>query len=168
MQGEFLRLLFLQGRRETEAHFTAVGMLSQNYQTDTFRFKRAAFFQSLKSKIGLAASRIESGGVEDQPQYPGLWHSGSSSARSFSCSPSSPPPSFTQYPSPPCSLVRDGPTSPLSGLGFSSLVAHILYYPPPPREKLCNRYCSNKHTHTSLFTAVTRRGGRGGSRKPVS
>ena len=32
-------------------------MSSQNYQTDAFRFKRAAFLQSLKSKIGLAASK---------------------------------------------------------------------------------------------------------------
>jgi hypothetical protein len=30
---------------------------SQNYQTDAFRFKREAFLQSLKSKIGLAASK---------------------------------------------------------------------------------------------------------------
>ena len=42
---------------ETEAHLTAAGMSSQNYQTDAFRFKRAAFLQSLKSKIGLAASK---------------------------------------------------------------------------------------------------------------
>jgi hypothetical protein len=65
---------------------------------------------------------------EDQPQYPGLWHSGSPSARSFSCSPSPPPPPFTQYPSPLRSLVRDGQTSPLR----PSLVAHVLHYPPPP------------------------------------
>ena len=57
MHGEFLRLIFLQAHRETEAHFTAAGMSSQNYQTDAFRFKRAAFLQSLKSKIGLAASK---------------------------------------------------------------------------------------------------------------
>ena len=53
MHGEFLRLLFLQAHRETEA----AGISSQNYQTDAFRFKRAAFLQSLKSKIGLAASK---------------------------------------------------------------------------------------------------------------
>jgi hypothetical protein len=29
MQGEFLRLLFLQAHRETETHFTATGMPSQ-------------------------------------------------------------------------------------------------------------------------------------------
>jgi hypothetical protein len=34
------------------------------------------------------------------------------SARSFTRSPSSPPPSFTQFPFPPRSLVRDGHTSP--------------------------------------------------------
>ena len=57
MHGEFLRLIFVQAHRETEAHFNAAGMSSQNYQTDAFRFKRAAFLQSLKSKIGLAASK---------------------------------------------------------------------------------------------------------------
>jgi len=36
---------------------TSAGMSSQNYQMDAFRFKRAAFLQSLKSKIGLAASK---------------------------------------------------------------------------------------------------------------
>jgi hypothetical protein len=57
-------------------------------------------------------SSLQSGGVEDQPQYPGLLHSGSPSACSFSRSPSPPPPPFTQYPSSPRSLVRDGQTSP--------------------------------------------------------
>jgi hypothetical protein len=35
-----------------------------------------------------------------------------------------------------------------TGLGSSSLVAHVLpYLPPPPREQRCTRSCSNKHTH---------------------
>jgi hypothetical protein len=46
MHGEFLRLLFLQAHPETEAHFTTAGMLSQRNQSDSFRFKRAAFYQS--------------------------------------------------------------------------------------------------------------------------
>ena len=33
-----------------------------------------------------------------------------------------------------------------TGLGSSSLIAHVLHSPPPPREQLCNRSCSNKHT----------------------
>jgi hypothetical protein len=57
MHGEFLRLLFLQAHRETEAHFTDTGMPSQRNQSDSFRFKRAAFYQSLKSKVGLAAAK---------------------------------------------------------------------------------------------------------------
>jgi hypothetical protein len=52
MHGEFLHLLFLQA----EAHLTAVGMPSQRNQSDSFRFKRSAFYQSLKSKVGLAAA----------------------------------------------------------------------------------------------------------------
>jgi hypothetical protein len=57
MHGEFLRLLFLQAHRETEAHFTAAGMSSQRNQSDSCRFKRAAFYQSLKSKVRLAAAK---------------------------------------------------------------------------------------------------------------
>jgi len=57
MHGEFLRVLFLQAHRETEAHFTATGMPSRRNQSDSFRFKRAAFFQLLKSKVGLAAAK---------------------------------------------------------------------------------------------------------------
>ena len=57
MHGEFLRLLFLQAHRETEAHFTAGGMPSQRNQSESFRFKRAAFYQGLKSKGGLAAAK---------------------------------------------------------------------------------------------------------------
>ena len=52
-----LRLLFLQAHRETEAHFTAVGMSSQNINTEALRFKRAAFYNGLKSKVGLAAAK---------------------------------------------------------------------------------------------------------------
>jgi hypothetical protein len=57
MHGEFLRLLFLQAHLETEAHFTADGMSSQHNQSDSFRFKRAAFYNGLKSKVGLAAAK---------------------------------------------------------------------------------------------------------------
>jgi hypothetical protein len=57
MHGEFLRLLFVQAHRETEAHFTAAGMSSQRNQSESFRFKRAAFYQGLKSKVGLAAAK---------------------------------------------------------------------------------------------------------------
>jgi hypothetical protein len=48
---------FSTGPRETEAHFTAAGMSSQRNQSDSFRFKRAVFYQSLKSKVGLAAAK---------------------------------------------------------------------------------------------------------------
>jgi hypothetical protein len=60
MHGEFLRLLFLQAHRETEAHFTAAGLPSQSNQSESFRFKRAAFYQGLKSKVGLATAKAAS------------------------------------------------------------------------------------------------------------
>ena len=57
MHGEFLRLLFLQANRETEAHFTAIGMSSQHINKEALQFKRAAFYNGLKSKVGLAAAK---------------------------------------------------------------------------------------------------------------
>ena len=57
MHGEFLRLLFLQAHRETTAHFKPTGLPSQQNQSDNaFRFKRAAFYMGLKSKVGLVAA----------------------------------------------------------------------------------------------------------------
>ena len=56
MHGEFLRLLFLQAHRDTTAHFNATGLPSQQNRSDAFRFKRAAFYMSLKSKVGLVAA----------------------------------------------------------------------------------------------------------------
>jgi hypothetical protein len=70
----------------------------------------------------------QSGGITDQPQC----RVNVEVEVDPEChrSPSSPPPSFTQSPSPPRVLVRDGQTSPHTGLGSSSLVAHVLHYPP--------------------------------------
>jgi hypothetical protein len=53
MHGEFLRLLFLKAHQQTEAHFTATGMPAQQNISDSFRLRRAAFYPSLKSKVGL-------------------------------------------------------------------------------------------------------------------
>jgi hypothetical protein len=129
MHSEFLRLLFLQAHREIEAHFTATGMPSQRNQSDSFRFKRAAFYQSLKSKVGLAAAKaaalrinlnIEGCGVVVPPMHV----------------PSRAPlriPLLLSHnlPFPRvhwCVMDRLAHT----GLGSSSLVAHVLHYPPPP------------------------------------
>jgi hypothetical protein len=49
--------LFLQAHRETEAHFTAAGMSSQTNNSEALGFKRAAFYNGLKSKVGLAAAK---------------------------------------------------------------------------------------------------------------
>ena len=57
MHGKFLRLLFLQAHRETEAHFNATGMPTQRNNSDMFRFRRAVFNQALKNKVGLAAAK---------------------------------------------------------------------------------------------------------------
>jgi hypothetical protein len=53
MHGEFLRLFFLQAHGETTAYFNATGLPSQQNRLDNvFRFKRAAFYMGLKSKVG--------------------------------------------------------------------------------------------------------------------
>jgi hypothetical protein len=116
-------------------------MSSQRYQSDSFCFKRTAFYLSLTSEQSRTRSH-QSGGVEDQPQCRGLWHiCGSPSERSFSRSPSPPPPSFTQSPSSPRSLVRDGKTSPLRPR-FVVSRSTCPPYPssPGPRQQLCTRY----------------------------
>ena len=98
--------------RHTLLTLDATGVPSQINQSDSFRFKRAAFFQSLKIKVGLAAAKTEV--LRINLNFRGLWHSSSPSAHTLLRSPSSPPHSFTQSPFPPRSLVRDGQTSPHS------------------------------------------------------
>jgi hypothetical protein len=54
----FAFCFFLQAHRETEAHFKATGLPSQQNRSDNaFRFKRAAFYMGLKSKVGLVAAK---------------------------------------------------------------------------------------------------------------
>ena len=98
MHGEFLRLLFLQAHRETEAHFTAAGMSSQRNQSDSFRVKRAAFYQNLKSKVGRAAAKAAA--LRINLYVEGCVIVAAPVQRSLSRSPSPPPPSFTQSPLP--------------------------------------------------------------------
>jgi hypothetical protein len=106
MHGEFLRLLFLQAHRETEAHFTAAGMSSHRIQSDSFRFQRAAFYQSLKSKVGLAAAKAAALRINLNVEGCGIV---AAPVHAPSHAPLLP---LLQSPSPPRSLVRDGQTSP--------------------------------------------------------
>jgi hypothetical protein len=131
MLGEFLRLLFLQAHRETTAHFNATGLPPQQNRLDNaFRFKRAAFYLGLKSKVGLVTAKasalrinlnIQGCSVVAPPLH------APSHAPLFSCS------FFTQYPSPPRSLVRDGQTSPHRPRLVVSRNTCPPLSPPPPR-----------------------------------
>ena len=56
MHDEFLRLLFLQAHREAEAYFAFMGTPAQPDQ-DQFCFRHAAFYSSLKSKVGHIAAK---------------------------------------------------------------------------------------------------------------
>ena len=93
MHGEFLRLIFLQAhlrdRGALQCRWNVIAKLSNG----RVPFQARGFPPVTEEQD--RPSSLQSGGVEDQPQYPGLWHRGSPSARSFSRSPSPPPPPFT-------------------------------------------------------------------------
>jgi hypothetical protein len=57
LHSEFVRLLFLQAHRETDRFFTASGVQSAQSDRDQFHFRRAAFLQQLKSKVGLTLAK---------------------------------------------------------------------------------------------------------------
>jgi hypothetical protein len=57
LHNEFIRLLFLQTHRETDRFFTASGVQSAHSTSDQFHFRRAAFAQQLKSKVGLVLAK---------------------------------------------------------------------------------------------------------------
>jgi hypothetical protein len=129
MHGEFLRLLFLQAHRETEAHFTAAGMSSQTNNSEALRFKRAAFYNGLKSKVGLAAAKAAALRVNLNVQGCGIVATPMHA------------PSRTPL-LPPLLLSHNLPTPRVhwcvmsrlihTGLGSSSLIAHVLHSPPLP------------------------------------
>ncbi len=57
LHSEFVRLLFLQDHRETDHFFAASGVQSAQSNSGFFHFRRAAFLQHLKSKVGLALAK---------------------------------------------------------------------------------------------------------------
>jgi hypothetical protein len=146
MHCEFLCLLFLQAHRETEAHFTAAGMLWQRNQSESFRFNSAAFYQGLRNAVRLIAAKaatlrinlnVQGCSIVAAPMHA---PSRTSLLLPLLLSHNLPLPRV-HY----CVLGRLVHT----GLGSSSLVAHVLHYPPPPpRKQLCTRSCNNKQIHT--------------------
>jgi len=115
--GEFLRLLFLQAHRETKAHFTATGMPAHQNISDSFRLRRAAFYQFLKSEVGLAAAKAAALRINLNIEGCGVvaptMHAPSRAPLLLPLLQShSVTHSFTQSPFPPRSLVREGQTSP--------------------------------------------------------
>ena len=57
LHSEFVRLLFLQAHRETDRFFAASGVQSAQSTSGQFHFRRAAFLQQLKGKVGLALAK---------------------------------------------------------------------------------------------------------------
>ena len=57
IHSEFVRLVFLQGHRETDRFFAVSGVQPAQTDRDMFHFRRAAFSQQLKSNVGLALAK---------------------------------------------------------------------------------------------------------------
>jgi hypothetical protein len=57
LHGEFVRLLFLQAHRETDRFFASSGVQSAQSTSDQFHFRRVAFLQHLKGKVGLTLTK---------------------------------------------------------------------------------------------------------------
>ena len=57
LHSEFVRLLFLQTHRETDRFFETSGVQSTQ-STSVFHFRRVAFLQQLKSKVGLTLVKV--------------------------------------------------------------------------------------------------------------
>jgi hypothetical protein len=57
LHGEFVRLLFLQAHRETDRFFADSGVQPAQTQRGMFHFRRVAFAQQLKGKVGLALAK---------------------------------------------------------------------------------------------------------------
>ena len=73
VHGEFLRLLFLQAHRETEAHFTATGLPSQ-HNSYKFRFSPRGLLPGPEEQSRTRGSKI--GGVLDQSVHHALVNAG--------------------------------------------------------------------------------------------
>jgi hypothetical protein len=101
--------------------------------------------------------------VAGQPQCPRLWHRSTPHARSILHSPSAPPPSFTQSPYPPRSLVRYEQTHPHR----PRLVVSHSTCPPLSSSPHANSFVIGpaviKHTHTLLHWIPPRYGPGAGS-----
>ena len=58
VHSELARLLFLQAHRETTKYFEAHGrQLAQTTRMDSFHYKRATFYNAIKSKVGLVLAK---------------------------------------------------------------------------------------------------------------
>ena len=102
----------------------------------------------------------QSSSVEGQPQCPGLCHSSNPNARSLSHSPSAPPPSFTQSPYPPRSLMRDEQTHPhRPQLVVSHSTCPPLSSPPHANSFVIgSALIKPTHTHQNSEKCASRRG----------
>ena len=57
LHSEFIRLLFFQAHRETDRFFASSGVQLAQTDRDMFHFRRAAFSDQFKSKVGLALAK---------------------------------------------------------------------------------------------------------------
>ncbi len=122
-------------------------MSSQHINTEALRFKSAAFYNGLKSKVGLVAAKAAALLVNLNVQGCSI-HSSIPNARSLSHSPSAPPPSFPQSPYPPRLVVRDERTHPHSPrLVVSHSTCPPLSSSPPANSFVIGPAVINTHTY---------------------
>ena len=57
LHSEFVRLLFLQTHRETDRFFATSGVQLPETDRDQFHFRRSAFSDQLKGRVGLALAK---------------------------------------------------------------------------------------------------------------
>ena len=58
LHSEFVRTLFLQSHRETDRFFAASGVQLAQSTSGQFHFRRAAFTQQLKRRVGLTLTKV--------------------------------------------------------------------------------------------------------------
>jgi hypothetical protein len=58
LHSEFVRTLFLQSHRETDRFFAASGVQLEQSTSGQFHFRRAAFTQQLKRRVGLTLTKV--------------------------------------------------------------------------------------------------------------
>ena len=137
------RLFFLQTHGETGAHLTAIGSgIPAQQHCDSFRFRRAAFYNGHKSTVGLTAAKAAA--LRIHLNIDGCCRSSCPRILPYPSPPLQPP--CSQSPRPPRSLVRGGQTHPHRPRLVVSFSTCPSSPPRPLGTQHFTRYSRNKHS----------------------